>query len=238
MLVEKKDSKEIYALKSLRKEEIIEKDQLEHTKTEKMILEHINHPFLVSLVYSFQTPEKLFFVMQFMKGGELFQHLRNSKRFDENRLKSLFNLTCFYIICPLIKKIIGRKNCIFSKIFFHMEIINSIYNLNCLDSLYYFNFKFRAKFYAAQILLALGHLHAKEIVYRDLKPENILMDENGNVCLTDFGMAKILRKNDVSMSFCGTPEYLGSIAFLSHHMIFLKIFLYTNLIKKKINFLY
>lgn len=85
MLVEKKDTKDIYALKSLRKEEIIDKDQVEHTKTEKMILEHVNYPFLVNLVYAFQTPEKIFFVMQFMKGGELFQHLRNSKRFDEQR---------------------------------------------------------------------------------------------------------------------------------------------------------
>ena len=85
MLVEKKDTKEIYALKSLRKEELIDKDQIEHTKTEKMILEHVNHPFLVNLAYAFQTPEKIFFVMQFMKGGELFQHLRNAKRFDELR---------------------------------------------------------------------------------------------------------------------------------------------------------
>lgn len=94
MLVEKKDNKEIYALKSLRKEELIDKDQIEHTKTEKLILEHINHPFLVNLAYAFQTPEKIFFVMQFMKGGELFQHLRLSKRFDELRL--LFNSNFFF----------------------------------------------------------------------------------------------------------------------------------------------
>ena len=43
--------------------------------------------------------------------------------------------------------------------------------------------------------MALGHLHEKKIIYRDLKPENILMDEDGYVCLTDFGLAKILDKN-------------------------------------------
>lgn len=51
----------------------------------------------------------------------------------------------------------------------------------------------QAKFYAMQIALALGHLHDKDFIYRDLKLENVLMDENGNVCLTDFGMAKIIR---------------------------------------------
>lgn len=34
------------------------------------------------------------------------------------------------------------------------------------------------------------------------------MDEQGNVCLTDFGMAKIVKKNETAMTFCGTPEYL------------------------------
>ena len=66
----------------------------------------------------------------------------------------------------------------------------------------------RAKFYCAELILALGHLHSKDIIYRDLKLENILMDDLGNVFLTDFGMAKIVRKNELAMTFCGTPEYL------------------------------
>ena len=44
-----------------------------------------------------------------------------------------------------------------------------------------------------QIALALGHLHLKDFIYRDLKLENVLMDEQGNVSLTDFGMAKMVR---------------------------------------------
>jgi serine/threonine protein kinase len=40
--------------------------------------------------------------------------------------------------------------------------------------------------------MAIGYLHEKKIIYRDLKPENILMDEDGYICLTDFGLAKIL----------------------------------------------
>jgi serine/threonine protein kinase len=49
----------------------------------------------------------------------------------------------------------------------------------------------RAKFYAAQIAIALGHLHTSRIIYRDLKPENILIGDDGYVMLADFGLAKI-----------------------------------------------
>ena len=66
----------------------------------------------------------------------------------------------------------------------------------------------RTKFYACQILLGIDHLHSEDIIYRDLKPENVIMDDVGNVCLTDFGMAKRL-KGDTTTSFCGTPEYLA-----------------------------
>jgi len=49
-----------------------------------------------------------------------------------------------------------------------------------------------AKFYASQILSGLVYLHDNNIMYRDLKPENILLDENGNSCLADFGISKVL----------------------------------------------
>lgn len=67
----------------------------------------------------------------------------------------------------------------------------------------------RAKFYAAEIFLALTHLHKQNIIYRDLKPENILMDAEGHVLLTDFGLCKILTTEERTHTFCGTPEYLA-----------------------------
>ncbi|OMJ66641.1 hypothetical protein SteCoe_36448 [Stentor coeruleus] len=85
MLVQKKDNKNLYAMKSLRKDALLEREQIEHTKTEKMIMQHINHPFLVSLEYAFTTPGKIYFVMGFMKGGELFFHLKESRKFSEER---------------------------------------------------------------------------------------------------------------------------------------------------------
>jgi len=73
------------------------------------------------------------------------------------------------------------------------------------------NINKRVKFYAAQIALALNHLHSNSIIYRDLKPENILMDKEGYLKLADFGMAKELQGDEKAMSFCGTPEYLGKL---------------------------
>ena len=57
--------------------------------------------------------------------------------------------------------------------------------------------------------MAIEYLHGMDVIYRDLKPENILMDEEGHVCLTDFGMAKILKEGEKATSFVGTPEYLA-----------------------------
>ena len=121
-------------MKSLRKDTILDYDQVESTLLEKDILQKADHPFLVGMEYVFQTEMKIFFVMKFIRGGELFMHLRKKRQFSEER----------------------------------------------------------AKFYALSVAMALGHLHQQKIIYRDLKPENILMGEDGYVCLTDFGLAKIL----------------------------------------------
>lgn len=68
----------------------------------------------------------------------------------------------------------------------------------------------RAKFYIAELILAIQHLHNNDIVYRDLKPENILLDANGHIALCDFGLSKAnLTQNDTTNTFCGTTEYLA-----------------------------
>ena len=48
----------------------------------------------------------------------------------------------------------------------------------------------RARFYAAEITLAIEYVHSLDIIYRDLKPENVLLDARGHVRLTDFGLSK------------------------------------------------
>ncbi|KAF7730956.1 serine/threonine protein kinase psk1 [Apophysomyces ossiformis] len=65
-----------------------------------------------------------------------------------------------------------------------------------------------ASFYAAQLVLALEHLHSLGIVYRDLKPENCLLDAQGNVMLTDFGLSKVAVDGKTN-TICGTAEYMA-----------------------------
>lgn len=68
----------------------------------------------------------------------------------------------------------------------------------------------RARFYIAELILALEHLHNYNIVYRDLKPENILLDATGHVALCDFGLSKAdLGAGQLTNTFCGTTEYLA-----------------------------
>ena len=56
----------------------------------------------------------------------------------------------------------------------------------------------KAKFYLAEIVLAVEHLHNCEIIHRDLKPENIVLDRNGHIKLTDFGLSEMMIKTKIN----------------------------------------
>ena len=152
MQVRKKDNGKVYAMKVLKKEQLIARKQVAHTKTERKVLEEIQSPFIVSLRYAFQTENKLYMILDYFTGGELFFHLKAEHKFTEDR----------------------------------------------------------ARFYAAEIVLAIEILHHHTIAYRDLKPENVLLDTEGHVRLTDFGLSKEgITRTQLTHTFCGTPEYLA-----------------------------
>jgi len=84
MQVKKKTDGKIYAMKILKKAAIIARNQVEHTKAERKILQALQHPFLMTLRYAFQSKDKLYFVLDYYQGGELFFHLKTARRFPED----------------------------------------------------------------------------------------------------------------------------------------------------------
>ena len=97
MLVRQNQSQHIYAMKVLYKDQVIKRNQVDHTRTERSVMGYVRHPFIVRLRYAFQSSRKLYLVMDYFAGGELFFHLGRAGRFSEGRAK-------FYaaqIICAL-----------------------------------------------------------------------------------------------------------------------------------------
>ncbi|XP_050297464.1 serine/threonine-protein kinase D3 [Anthonomus grandis grandis] len=124
-------------------------------KNEVAILQNLSHPGVVNLERMFETPERIFVVMEKLKGDMLEMILSHEK---------------------------GRLT----------ERVT--------------------KFLITQILIALKHLHSKNIVHCDLKPENVLLNSDAEfpqVKLCDFGFARIIGEKSFRRSVVGTPAYLA-----------------------------
>ena len=126
---------DIVAIKKMRKEDMLNKNQLMHVRTEKEIMTASN-PWIVKLKYSFQDEYYLYLVMDFLPGGDLMNLLMKKEVLTEDE----------------------------------------------------------ARFYTAEMILAVDSVHKLNCIHRDLKPDNILIDKNGHIQLSDFGLAKIADK--------------------------------------------
>ncbi|CAB3230151.1 unnamed protein product [Arctia plantaginis] len=153
LMVELKRTKRVYAMKVIKKALVTDDEDIDWVQTEKHVFETAsNHPFLVGLHSCFQTPSRLFFVIEFVRGGDLMFHMQRQRRLPEEH----------------------------------------------------------ARFYAAEISLALHFLHERGVIYRDLKLDNVLLDHEGHIKLTDYGMCKEgVRPGDTTSTFCGTPNYIA-----------------------------
>ncbi|XP_036369528.1 protein kinase C iota type isoform X4 [Octopus sinensis] len=152
LMVEQKVTKRIYAMKVIKKAMFNDEEDIDWINTEKHVFETAtNYPFLVGLHSCFQSLSRLFFVIEFVNGGDLMFHMQQQRRLAEDH----------------------------------------------------------ARFYAAEISLALNFLHERGIVYRDLKLDNVLLDSEGHIKLTDYGMCKEGLFGGETNTFCGTPNYIA-----------------------------
>nr|KAJ3412449.1 Serine/threonine kinase [Polyrhizophydium stewartii] len=90
MLATEKATNQLYAIKALKKEFIIQNDDVKSTKLEKFIFQAASaehHPFMVNLHSSFQTDSRVYFVMEYVAGGDLMCHIQDKKRFSQARTR-------------------------------------------------------------------------------------------------------------------------------------------------------
>ncbi len=133
---------EIVAIKKMRKDDMFQKNQIMHVRTEKEILTTAKSQWVVNLRYSFQDDYFLYLVMDFLPAGDF--------------------------MSLLMKKDILTEE--------------------------------EAKFYTAEMVLAVEDVHKMNIIHRDLKPDNILIDKHGHVQLSDFGLSKLSENSFFPMS--------------------------------------
>lgn len=104
-----------------------------------------------------------------------------------------------------------------TQLYIGLEYITGGYLFRLIEEDYYLSLP-ELRFYIAEIVLGLVHLHSQGIIYRDLKLENILICKNGHIKLSDFGLSKKLLHNGVvkpTYTFCGTDEYIAPEMLLS-----------------------
>lgn len=103
-LVQSKHNQRYYAVKVLKKAQVVKMKQIEHTNDERKMLQRVKHPFLITLWGTFQDSRNLYMVMDFIEGGELFSLLRKSQVGHQTSTHSLCLLTvvssAFQILSP------------------------------------------------------------------------------------------------------------------------------------------
>eukprot|EP01121_Diplochlamys_sp_Union-15-3_P007658 TRINITY_DN1962_c0_g1_i2.p1 TRINITY_DN1962_c0_g1~~TRINITY_DN1962_c0_g1_i2.p1 ORF type:complete len:431 (+),score=77.33 TRINITY_DN1962_c0_g1_i2:369-1661(+) len=127
-------------MKIMNKDFMIEKNQLAHARAERDAMVEHNYPGVVSLYYSFQDKDFLYFIMEFLPGGDLMSLLIRDDILSEDA----------------------------------------------------------TRFYMAELILAVQHVHEKGYIHRDLKPDNILIDASGHIKLSDFGLCTSSHESHLS----------------------------------------
>lgn len=116
MVVRKKNTGRIYAMKVLKKGELSARNEVEHAVSERKVLEGNSNNFLINLKYSFQSDTKIYLVLDYVAGGELFVHLQREGIFSEERsrfytgkLRSVSSPLCLIVLVPRTRQKVLSK---------------------------------------------------------------------------------------------------------------------------------
>lgn len=158
-LVRKRGDGRLYAMKKLAKKDMIYKRQVNHVWLERFVLASVgDHPLVVKMHYSFQDTEYLYFIMEFLPGGDMMTMLIRHEYLPEQW----------------------------------------------------------AKFYVAELVVAIDALHRTGIIHRDIKPDNVLFRKDGHICLSDFGLSKCLMQPVDRRLFARSAEYVNQPDYIEH----------------------
>jgi serine/threonine protein kinase len=167
LLVRKRSTGKLYALKVLVKKNMRRTGDARRAISESAAMQEIKHPFVVTLHFAFQDVNHIYFVLEFVGGGDLYSHLER-QTFPEE--------WCAARRAPLVPRLPAPPRA------------RSDARLRPPHA----RTRRRATIYIAEIALAIEYVHSHDFVYRDLKPENILVAHDGHLKLADFGLAKKL----------------------------------------------
>ncbi|EAO00289.1 putative AGC/RSK family serine/threonine kinase [Trypanosoma cruzi] len=221
-LARHKATQKLFALKKISKRKVREEGCVQRTFTERQLLASLKHPYLVKLYQAFQSLTHLYLVLEFAQGGDMYFFLESKPWLREMRRKvqKLRRLSfCSDTACPFPGGAQDESDPTSNHSCPPKHLISTVSSFSSTIQLAPDQSRAPIRlvaFYAIELALVLQYLHDHGFVYRDLKPENVLIARDGNLMLTDFGVAKYyggtkLKKSGAERtnSFTGTTPYMS-----------------------------